>query len=67
MNTITEYKTVSAYTIDALDDQVNDLIRKGWEPVGSVTVVSHASTNPYKGEKTFHREYVQNMVRYETL
>lgn len=59
---VVEYKIVLGY-LENLGDGVNEMIAKGWQPLGGVA----PDTDRRLGDKNPHRHlYVQAMVRYES-
>jgi hypothetical protein len=53
--TIVDYRVLKSLTSDKLETQVNDLIAKGWQPQGGVSL---SSTGDW---------YCQAMVKHEQL
>ena len=37
---VAEYKVISDYAVKGFDEQVNDHIKKGWQPHGSLLIVN---------------------------
>lgn len=64
------YKIISASSPEELTKQVNDLIEKGWKPVGSHLVVETHRQNRYRGQQhidtLIKSEYSQTLIKYES-
>ena len=51
-----KYQTVQHWSREELDNIVNDLIKKGWLPIGGVSTFRNGT----------YDEYTQAMVRFES-
>jgi hypothetical protein len=62
-----EYKIVSATSPNYLSNEVNNLIKDGWKPIGSHQVVIRHSQNRFSGmqhKDTLNElEYTQTMIK----
>jgi hypothetical protein len=62
MNTITEYKIVSALSPKELSDAVNEMIKEGWQPTGGICIAQVPSANE-GGLVTFEAMAYQAMIK----
>ena len=60
-----DYKIIRSSTVDTLSEKVNDLISKGYEPIGSHQVVVIKSQNRYSG--TQHMDTINTIEYSQTV
>lgn len=59
-----EYKIVTSHSAQGLNNSVNALIKEGWKPVGSHTVVTTLMEVLYAGTRhKYEVEYSQTMIK----
>ena len=59
---ISEYKLISEYSENNLNEAVNELIAKGWQPYGSP---SNSYNRDSFNSDTMAMNFIQAMVKYE--
>lgn len=61
------YQIVNSHSTSDLTQRVNELIKEGWEPVGSHQVSETYHQNKFRGmdhvSTTIEREYTQTMIK----
>lgn len=67
---VSKFKIISASSPEELTKQVNDLMEKGWKPVGNHLVVETHRQNRYRGQQhidtLIKSEYSQTLIKYES-
>jgi len=58
---IKEYQTIICLGTDKLNEEVNNLIKQGWQPIGGVSI-SHV-VMPLNGKDLHTTQCAQSMVR----
>jgi len=57
------YDILEYDSIDDLIENVNKMIKEGWQPIGGVQVLHYSWENERKGYTESNTEYLQSMVK----
>ena len=59
-----DYKIITSWTLDLLESKVKEMIKKGWKPIGGVSVGHNVSSGNKPITMT---NYKNNVVLYQSM